>query len=117
MAEGFKILAQATLYVLPVAIYKVPSRPATQGGRTIQSIVKTMHICNQSGSLSTIKEINVVKSGESASQRNRIVYWHGVGASDVEVFPCGFTLEEGDSIVASSLTGTLSVSLFGVEIF
>ena len=117
MADSFKILAQATLYILPVAIYKVPSRPATQGGRTIQSIVKTMHICNQSASLSTLKEINVVKSGESASQRNRIVYWHGVGASDVEVFPCGFTLEEGDSIVASSLTGILSVSLFGMEIY
>ena len=117
MADSFKILAQATLYILPVAIYKVPSRPATQGGRTVQAIVKTMHICNQSASLSTLKEINVVKSGESASQRNRIVYWHGVGASDVEVFPCGFTLEEGDSIVASSLTGILSVSLFGVEIY
>ena len=117
MADSFKILAQARLFVLPIEIYKVPSRPATQGGRTIQAIVKTMHICNQSGSTSTIKEINVVKSGESASDRNRIAFWHGIGASDVEVFPCGFTLEEGDSIVASSLTGILSVSLFGVEIY
>jgi|TARA_R100000152_G_C6667961_1_gene105064 hypothetical protein len=117
MSESFKVLAQAQLFILPVSIYKVPSRPITQGGNTIQAIVKTMQICNQSASTSTVKEINVVKNGESASDKNRVAFWHSINASESETFPCGFTLEEGDSIVASSLSGVLSVSLFGVEIY
>tara|TARA_R110000765_G_scaffold291243_1_gene387017 strand:+ start:3100 stop:3453 length:354 start_codon:yes stop_codon:yes gene_type:complete len=117
MAESFKILSQAQLFVLPVSIYKVPSRPITQGGKTIQAIIKTMQLCNQSASTSIVKEINVVKKGESVSDKNRIAFWYTLNALESEVFPCGFTLEEGDSVVASNLNGVISISLFGVEMY
>jgi hypothetical protein len=117
MSERFKVLGQAHLSVLPTVIYKVPETPVTQNSRKTQAIVKVMNICNQIGSASVVKEINVVKSGESASDRNRIVYFYAFTANETKTFPCGFTLEEGDSIIASSITGTLSISLFGVEMY
>jgi len=117
MSERFKVLGQAHLSVLPAVIYKVPETPVTQNSRKTQAIVKVMNICNQTGSSSIIKEINVVKNGENASDKNRIVYFYTFTANETKTFPCGFTLEEGDSIIASSLSGTISISLFGVEIY
>lgn len=117
MAESLKILAQAQLSALPVKIYEVPSRPLGQNQERMQAIIRTMNISNLLGSTGIIKEINVVKSGESASDRNRLFYWSPLTANQTRTAACGITLSEGDSIIASSLTGTISISLFGVEMY
>jgi hypothetical protein len=117
MAESFKILGQAQLSILPVKIYEVPTRPLGQGQGRMQAIIRTMNICNLLGSNSMIGTINVVKNGESAGERNRLFYWSLLTPNQTRTAACGITLSEGDSIIASSLTGTISISLFGVEMY
>jgi len=123
MPDTIKILGQGIIpYPGPGTIYTVPEKPNKVFGEVpFQAIVKSIQLCNRETSGLIVSSLNVVKSGESVADKNRIFWWKtvpAVGSDNTVIVPCGFTLQSGDYVSASLLTSStkVSISIFGIEI-
>ena len=119
MADGFKILAQATLTNTEAAIYTVPTpsgdRFATRGNS--QAVISSIILCCTSGA-SVTYSIRVSKSGESNDPKQLIFNEQGIAANETDVLSLGIGLVSGDSIsaeIGGSSTPVVQMNIFGTE--
>lgn len=109
MASVYKVLGQqkpadtnnATLYTVPAST---------------EAIVSTLSVTNLTG-LDASFRVFVVKSGNSASTSNALVYDSTLTANSFTAFTLGLTLAAGDFLVVRSGTGdAIAFQAFGTEL-
>lgn len=109
MPTAYKVLGQ----VNPTAntltqVYNVPQSNST--------IVSTVVVCNQ-GTTASAFRLAVVPSGNTTASKHYLNYDTPVPGSDAISITIGMTLGANDTIFANTLTGTMSLSVFGSEIY
>ncbi len=111
MATTYKILGQNRYAAGANTFETVYTVPAATS-----AVVSTLSVTNTTPSAYTMR-ICIVKSGESPSANNALIYDASFAANSVTPFTIGITLGTGDSIrVASSMSGWSVVHVFGSEI-
>ena len=122
MADGFKVLAQATLTNTESTIYTVPS-PVGERFSAIgssQAIISSIILCctNDSGSAGPNYSIRVKKSGEDADADKQIIFKdQAIALNETHVLSLGIGLLSGDSIEASCSSGdAVQINIFGTEV-
>ena len=119
MADGFKILAQATLAGSEAVIYTVPTpsgeRFSTRGNS--QAVISSIILCCTAGT-SVTYTIRVSKSGESNDNKQLIFNNQGIAANETDVLSLGIGLVSGDSISAlvAGSTPVVQMNIFGTEV-
>ena len=117
MAEGFKILGQATLAVAEATVYRVPpASGASFGSRSMaQSVISSIVVCCVSGT-SPWYSIRVKKSGDAGSNKQIIFFQKPITITSTDVLSLGIGLVVGDSIEASCSSGAvIHMNIFGTE--
>ena len=124
MADGFKILAQATLTNTKAAIYTVPVASSGQfaSRETSQAIISSIIVCCTAGTVGSGTpnySIRVKKSGDSDNNKQIIFNTQAIGISETNVLSLGIGLVSGDSIEASCSGGSgdaVQINIFGTEV-
>ena len=121
MADGFKILAQATLTNTEATIYAVPTpsgdRFATRGNS--QAVISSIILCctNDSGGAGPNYSIRVKRSGETDNAKQIIFNAQAIAINETDVLSLGIGLVSGDSIKASCTSGdAVQMNIFGTEV-
>jgi len=117
MAEGFKILGQATLTVAEATLYQVPpASGASLGSRRLaQSLISSIVVCCVSGS-QLWYSIRVRKSGDADNDNQIIFFQKPIAHHETDVLSLGIGLVVGDSIEAScSTSAVIHMNIFGTE--
>tara|TARA_R110002012_G_scaffold246374_2_gene421910 strand:- start:635 stop:997 length:363 start_codon:yes stop_codon:yes gene_type:complete len=119
MADGFKILAQATLTNTEAAVYAVPLSSSGQfSSRDIsQAIISSIILCCTTGASASSYSIRVKKSGEADNNKQIIFNDKVILEDETDVLSLGIGLVSGDSIEASCSSGhVIQMSIFGTEV-
>ncbi|QDP61240.1 MAG: hypothetical protein GOVbin2729_66 [Prokaryotic dsDNA virus sp.] len=122
MADGFKILAQATLTNTEATIYTVPTpsgeRFLTRGNS--QAVISSIILCctNDAGGAGPNYSIRVKKSGEDADADKQIIFKEqAIALNETDVLSLGIGLVSGDSIEAACSSGdAVQMNIFGTEV-
>lgn len=117
MAEGFKILGQATLAVAEATVYRVPpASGASFGSRSMaQSVISSIVVCCVSGA-QLWYSIRVRKSGDADNDNQIIFFQKPIAHHETDVLSLGIGLVVGDSIEASCSSGAvIHMNIFGTE--
>lgn len=109
MTITYKILGQInpTANTMSTA-YTVPASNS--------AVISTVVICNQSNT-SAAFSLAVVASGDSPAAKNFLNFQTPVPGNDSITVTIGITLAANDSIRANVSTSTMSVNVFGSEIY
>ena len=121
MADGFKILAQATLTNTEATIYTVPTpsgeRFLTRGNS--QAVISSIILCctADSGGGATYS-IRVKESGEDADADKQIIFKEqAIALNETDVLSLGIGLVSGNLIEASCSSGdAVQMNIFGTEV-
>ena len=109
MATVYKVLGQSypssqtatTLYTVPAAN---------------SAVVSTLNICNLATTSGTFR-IAVRPSGATLANSQYLAYDTPIAASDSIAMTMGITLSNTDVVTVYTVTGNMSFSLFGSEIY
>jgi hypothetical protein len=120
MADGFKILAQATLTVSEATIYTVPAptgqRFAARGNS--QAVISSIILCCTGGS-STTYSIRVKDSSDEGADINKQIIFssQGIALNETDVLSLGIGLVSGDSIeaICAGSGSVVQMNIFGTE--
>lgn len=108
MANENKILGQASLTSgATITVYSAPA--------ATEVIVSTAYICNR-GSADTTFRLLAAVSAAAVANEQYLYYDTALEANDTFAATVGVTLGALDEVKASTPDGTVSVTLFGVEI-
>ena len=120
MADGFKILAQATLVSAEATIYTVPAAAgavfASRQGS--QAVISSIVLCCTAGGSSTYS-IRVKNSTSDVDNVKQLIFFNqGIALSETDVLSLGIGLVDGNCIEAScSGSGAIvQMSIFGTEV-
>ena len=120
MADGFKILAQATLTGSEVAIYTVPTpsggRFATRGNS--QAVISSIILCCTGGGSSTYS-IRVKENSTVSDSPSELIFNNqAIALADTDVLSLGIGLVSGNLIKASLAGGSaeIQMNIFGTEV-
>ena len=121
MADGFKILAQASLSNTESTIYTVPAASSGQfaSRETSQTIISSIILCCIAGTGTPWYSIRVKKSGDSDDNKQIIFFEQAIAIKDTDVLSLGIGLVSGDSIEASRSNGSgdaVQINIFGTEV-
>jgi hypothetical protein len=108
MTDSIKVLGQAfPVAATLTALYTVPSVTST----TVSSIV----VCNQSGTTTAFR-ISVATAGAADTASQYLYYDLPIAGNDTFIATIGITLATTDVVRVYADLGTLSFSIFGVEL-
>ena len=121
MADGFKILAQASLGTSFGTVYTVPTASGSKfaSRESSQAIISSIVVCCMAGTGPPWYSIRVVKSGETGGDEETVIYQKGLAIKDTDVLSLGIGLVSGDFIEASRSSGSgdkITMNIFGTEI-
>ena len=121
MADGFKILAQASLGTSFGTVYTVPTASGSKfaSRESSQAIISSIVVCCMAGTGTPRYSIRVVKSGETGGDEETVIYQKGLAIKDTDVLSLGIGLVSGDFIEASISSGSgdkITMNIFGTEI-
>lgn len=121
MADGFKILAQASLGTSFGTVYTVPTASGSKfaSRESSQAIISSIVVCCMAGTGTPWYSIRVVKSGETGGDEETVIYQKGLAIKDTDVLSLGIGLVSGDFIEASISSGSgdkITMNIFGTEI-
>ena len=121
MADGFKILAQATLTNTEATIYAVPTpsgdRFATRGNSQAVFSSIILRCTNDGGDAGPNYSIRVKRSGETDNAKQIIFNAQAIAINETDVLSLGIGLVSGDSIEASCTSGdAVQMNIFGTEV-
>lgn len=107
MAEVVKVLGQSKPAAATLtALYTVPALTTAVGS--------SLMVCEQSGVATTFR-VSVAVAGAADAVAQYIVYDAPLQANESKAFTIGLTLGAADVVRVQSLSGSVSLSLFGAE--
>jgi hypothetical protein len=119
MADGFKILAQATLSDTEATIYAVPAAGGSRfaSRQTSQTIVSSIILCCTTGAPATYS-IRVKNSISDANNDKQFIFkLQPISAPETDVLSLGIGLVAGNCIEAQCSTDdVVQMSIFGTEV-
>lgn len=109
MTISYKVLGQLNPTANTLStVYTVPASNS--------AVISTIVVCNQGTNSATFR-LAVIPSGNTILSKHYLNYDTPVPGNDAIAVTIGVTLAAGDSISANVLTGSVSVNVFGSEIY
>jgi hypothetical protein len=122
MADGFKILAQATLTNTEAIIYTVPTPSGGQfaaRGNSQAVISSIILCCTADGGGGATYSIRVKSASDEGSDIDKQIIFNNqaIALNETDVLSLGIGLVSGDSIEAiCSASDTIQMNIFGTEV-
>lgn len=108
MAESLKVLAQLDVPAALTTLYTVPA--------LTQATVSSLVICNRSASSRTFR-VSIAVAGAADDPKQYLYYDVTLTKNNTFAATLGLTLGAGDVVrVGASAVGSLSASLYGIEV-